>query len=160
AVSKFDSLWTIFEQIQKRFQPIYGLRRVPEARRKLKQNTTELVRLEQGQDAFFELVHLFNRPLTFLVSELLPRFDSELEVFRRTLCPTFGSLGSARPIESRIDFDCIEISRIELQLIGLRQRIEETRPRARTTARWITPAAGSDAPRACIILRFDEKVVC
>src|SRR5262249_13099832 len=98
------------------------------------------------------------RPLTFLVRKLLPRLDGEFEVRRRSFRPTFCRFRRAWPIESGIDFDGVEISRIELQFVGLRQRIEDTRPRSRPGAGRIAPTASTDSPYPCIILRFDEEI--
>src|SRR5436190_15989907 len=159
-MTQLHGLWIILEQVQQCLQPVHGFRRMPEARGKLKQNATELVRLNQRQYALFELFNFDSRPFVFVVSELLPGLDRELEISRRALRPTFRSRCGARPIKSGIDLDRVKVSRIELEFVRFRQRIEHTGPRAWPSIRRITPTTRSDTPYPCIILRLDEEIAC
>ena len=101
---------------------------VSEACGKLEEDACELVRLSQRQDTGFELFGLGGRPIALLVRELLPGFDGKFKVGRRAFRPTLRSFGCARAIERGVDFDSIEITRVELQFISLRQRVKDTSP--------------------------------
>src|SRR5262249_35696463 len=109
-------------------QPIDRFRCVTKTRRKLKKNAPELAGFGERRDALFEFVDICLGPSVFLVCELLPGFDSELEVVWRPLRPTLRSFRSAWPVKRGIDFHCVEVPRIELQFIGPRERIEESCP--------------------------------
>src|SRR5262245_35801527 len=99
-----------------------------ETGRKLEQNAAQLFRLCKRGDAGFEFLYLVERALALLMGELLPGFQSELEVVRRTLDPAFGHLLGAWPIKRRIDFDGVEVARIKLKLIRFRKRIKNAGP--------------------------------
>ena len=137
---------------------IHRLRRVSEACRKLKQYASEFVCLHQRQYAGLELFNFGRRPIPLLVGELLPGLDGELEIIRSAPHPAFGGFGMAGTVKRGIDFDSVKVSRIKLQFVGLRQRIEHAGPGSRAGLWRITPSTCTDSPDACIILRFDEEI--
>ena len=83
--------------------------------------------------------------------ELLPDFDGKFKVGRRPFCPALSGFRRARTVESGINFDGIEITRVELQLIGFCKRVEDPGPRAGTGVRRVAPAASPDTPDAGVI---------
>ena len=92
------------------------------------------------------------------MGELLPNFDGKFEIVGCSFGPTLGSFGVTRAVESGVDLNGIEVSRIKLQLIRLQERIKESRPGAGSRAGRIAPSAGTNADSACGILRFLKKV--
>ena len=99
-----------------------------EARRKLEQDAAKFLRLNDRQDAFLEFINSFNSPFRFLMRELLPSLNGKFKVCRCALDPAFRCLRRARPVERGVDFNDIEVSRIELQLIRFRNGIKNTSP--------------------------------
>jgi hypothetical protein len=61
-------------------------------------------------------------------------------------------------LESGIDLESVEVPRIKLQLFGFRERVKDTCPRAGSSAGWIAPPAGSNAPDARIFRAILEKL--
>src|SRR6516225_5312990 len=90
--------------------------------------------------------------------ELLPCLYRELEIGGSPFCPALRRFRITRPVKSGIDLDDIEVSRIELQLVGLEQRVEHACPRTRSRGWRIAPSARTDAQNACIVVRFFEEV--
>ena len=130
-----------------------------EARRKLKEEAAQFFGLHERLNSLFELFHLGGSPLAFLTRELLPRFDGEFETLGCAFGPAFRCFRGAGPVESRIDFDGVEVSRIELQLVGFRKGIKDAVPRPWSGARRITPTAGADAQDTGIVVRLGEEIV-
>ena len=128
AVPQLYSLWVILKDVKQRRQAVHRFRRVFKACGKLKQQASKLLRLGQWRDARLEILDFQGSPFGFAVSELLPHLHRELEVVRRAFCPAFGCLRSAGTIERGIDLDGIEVTRVELQLVGFLEGIKNARP--------------------------------
>src|SRR5262245_46455491 len=148
------------ESVEQCLKTIHRFRRVTETRGKLKKNAAKFPRFEEWCDSLSEFLDVRLNPTVFFVRELLPRFDRKFEVFGRPLCPALRRFRSARPIESGIDLDCIEVPRIELQFVGSCEWIKQSCPRTWSRVGWIAPAAGSDSQYTCIILGSNEKAAC
>ena len=125
---QLDSLRVVAKDIEQRFQAIHRFRRVFKACGKLKQQASKLLRLGQWRDARLEILDFQGSPFGFAVSELLPHLHRELEVVRRAFCPAFRCPRSAGTIERGIDLDGIEVTRVELQLVGFLEGIKNARP--------------------------------
>src|SRR5262249_48245998 len=104
------------------------LRGLTEAGRKLKQDATELVRIDQRRYPLLELFHLLRSPVAFLMRKLLPGFHRELEVGRRPFRPILCCLRSAWPVKRGVDFDGVEVAGIEFEFVDLRERIKDSGP--------------------------------
>ena len=81
-----------------------------------------------------------------------------MEIIRRAFGPAFRSLRATGPIKCRVDLDRIEVSRIELQLIPLQERIKDARPRSGAGVGRIAPATRADAEDSRIIGTFAEEI--
>src|SRR5438270_6566515 len=112
-MSQLYSFRITVEQIEQRFQPIFSFRSLPEAGWKLEQDAAEFARFNEWMYSFFELFNRCRSPVALLVGELLPGFEGKFEIRGSALRPAFGGLGSARTIKRGIDFDGVEVSRIE-----------------------------------------------
>jgi hypothetical protein len=121
---KLGHLRVFGEPAEEGFETIHSFRRMMETRGKLEKDAAEFPGLEKRRNSLLELVDVRLDPSIFFMCELLPRFDSEFEIFGSPIRPAFRRLWSTRTIKSGIDLDCIEVTRIELQFVGSRQWIE------------------------------------
>src|SRR5437762_3115218 len=114
---------------------------MPEAGRKLKQETAQFRSFGERSYSGFEFLHVVCPPFALAMAELLPGFDGEFEVGRCALCPAFRGFRVTWPVEGPVRFHRVERPRIDLQFVALKKGVKESCPGARPGTGRITPAA-------------------
>jgi len=112
-VPQLECLLVVMKVLHQCAEAISACIRTVEAGRKLKENATELAGFSNRGDSLPELVHIARKPEFLCMGELLPCFHRELEALGSSIDPILSGLRRARTIESGVDFDRVEIPRVE-----------------------------------------------